>query len=104
MTRPRDEIDDTLEPGREHATGDQAEQQDFAARNVAMSNALPGGAQPAAGAVIGSGGSLGMEPETTEERNPDFVDDLEDEDDDTSEGTSDDTSEDTSDDSPDPAV
>lgn len=91
MTRPRDEIDDTLEPGPEHATDDQAEQQDFAARNVAMSNALPGGAQPAAGAVIGSGGSLGMEPETRGEKAGEFADDFDDGEDDTSDDTSDDT-------------
>lgn len=61
------EIDETLEPGPEDAAPDEVEQQDFAARNVMMSNALPGGASPAAGAVIGSGGELGMEPETDEE-------------------------------------
>ena len=45
---------------------DEAAQQDFATRNVLMSNALPGGASPVAGAVIGSGGEMGMEPETEE--------------------------------------
>ena len=66
-----DEIDETLEPGPEDAAPDEVEQQDFAARNVMMSNAMPGGASPAAGAVIGSGGELGMEPETNEETAPD---------------------------------
>jgi len=32
-----------------------------------MSNALPGSGQPAAGAVVGSGGRLGLQPETDEE-------------------------------------
>jgi hypothetical protein len=68
MTRPQDEIDETLQPGPEDQAPDETEQQDFALRNVAMSNAIPGGAQPAAGAVIGSGGELGMEPETDEEK------------------------------------
>ena len=61
-----DEIDETLAPGEETAAVDEAAQQDFATRNVMMSNALPGGASPVAGAVIGSGGELGMEPETEE--------------------------------------
>jgi hypothetical protein len=65
--REQDEIDETLEPGPEDAAPDEVEQQDFAARNVMMSNALPGGASPAAGAVVGSGGDLGMEPETDQE-------------------------------------
>lgn len=51
--------DDEVEPR-------EAAQQDFAARNVIMSNALQGGASPAAGAVIGSGGELDMQPETDE--------------------------------------
>ena len=62
-----DEIAKTVEPGPEDTTEEQAEQQDFAARNVAISNALPGGTSPAAGAVIASGGDLGMQPETDEE-------------------------------------
>jgi hypothetical protein len=62
-----DEIDETLEPGRETADTEQAAQQDFAARTSMMSNALPGGANPVAGAVIGSGGELGMDPATDEE-------------------------------------
>lgn len=33
---------------------EQADEQDFAIRDVTMSNALPGDGQPAAGAVIGS--------------------------------------------------
>jgi hypothetical protein len=33
---------------------------------VIMSNALQGGASPVAGGVIGSGGELGMQPETDE--------------------------------------
>ena len=52
--------EDELEPA------DAAEQQDFGARNVIMSNALQGGASPAAGAVS-SGGELGMQPTTDEE-------------------------------------
>jgi hypothetical protein len=51
----------------EQVDQEQTEQQDFAIRNVAMSNALPDSAQPAAGAVIGSEGRLGMQPETDEE-------------------------------------
>jgi hypothetical protein len=51
--------DDEIEPR-------DAAEQDFAARNVIMSNALQGGASPAAGGVIGSGGELGMQPETDE--------------------------------------
>ncbi len=45
----------------------EAAEQDFATRNVIMSNALQGGASPAAGGVIGSGGELGMQPPTDEE-------------------------------------
>jgi hypothetical protein len=51
----------------EHVDPEQAVEQDFALRNVTMSNALPGGGQPAAGAVVGSAGRLGMQPETDEE-------------------------------------
>lgn len=47
---------------------DEAGQQDYALRNVQMSNALPPTGQPAAGAVLGSEGELGMQPETDEER------------------------------------
>jgi len=67
LDREQDEINETIEPGPEDAAPDEVEQQDFAARNVMMSNALPGGASPAAGAVVGSGGDLGMEPETGHE-------------------------------------
>ncbi len=59
---PEDEIEETLEPGPEDADPEHVAQQDFAARNVIMSNALQGGASPAAGGVIGSGGQLGMQP------------------------------------------
>ena len=60
-----DEVDETL-ADPEPATGlDETAEQDFATRNVAMSNALPTNA--AAGAVVGSGGVLGMDPETDEE-------------------------------------
>ena len=62
MGRPQDEIDDTIQPGPEDQTPDQTGQQDFALRNVAMSNALPATPQPAAGAAIGSGGELEMDP------------------------------------------
>jgi hypothetical protein len=67
MNESRDEIDETIEPGPEDAEREQVEEQDFATRNVIMSNALPGGASPAAGGVIGSGGELSMQPETDEE-------------------------------------
>ncbi len=63
-----DEIDETLRPGEERAEPDQARQQDFATRGAMMSNAIPGGSAPVAGAVIGSGGELGMEPTTDEEK------------------------------------
>jgi hypothetical protein len=66
IERAEDEIDETLQPGEEFAERDQVAQQDFAARGAMMSNALPGGASPFAGAVIGSGGELGMEPEIDE--------------------------------------
>ena len=51
----------------EHVDPEHTDEQDFALRNVAMSNALPGSAQPAAGAIVGSEGRLGMQPETDEE-------------------------------------
>ncbi len=66
MVEAEDEVDETVEPGPESAAMDEAAQQDFATRNVMMSNALPGGASPVAGAVIGSGGEMGMEPEAEE--------------------------------------
>jgi hypothetical protein len=62
-----DEIDETLEPGGETAEPEQAAQQDFAARTSMMSNAMPVGSSPVAGAVIGSGGEMGMDPTTDEE-------------------------------------
>jgi hypothetical protein len=64
--RAEDEIDETLDAGPEEAAPEHAAQQDFAARTAMMSNALPGGASPAAGAVIGSGGELGLDPTTDE--------------------------------------
>ena len=51
----------------EHVDPEHTDEQDFALRNVAMSNALPDNAQPAAGAVVGSEGRLGMQPQTDEE-------------------------------------
>jgi hypothetical protein len=70
-TRPtteQDEIERATDPQPEEERDptDVAEQ-DFATRNVIMSNALQGGASPAAGGVIGSGGELGMQPPTDEE-------------------------------------
>ena len=67
----RDEIERAQEAGDE-ASPDELEpvdaaQQDFGARNVVMSNALQGGASPAAGGVIATGGELGLQPETDEE-------------------------------------
>lgn len=64
-----DEIDQTLDDAAPDSTFDAAAQQDFALRNVAMSNTLTPGAAaaPAAGAVIGSGGDLGLDPTTDEE-------------------------------------
>ncbi len=64
-----DEIDQTLSDAAPDSTLDGAAQQDFAMRNVAMSNTLTPGAAaaPAAGAVIGSGGDLGLDPTTDEE-------------------------------------
>jgi hypothetical protein len=59
--------DRPADAGEEQVEPEQAEEQDFAIRNVAMSNALPDNAQPAAGAVIGSEGRLGMQPQTDEE-------------------------------------
>lgn len=60
---------DQVAPEREpeHIDPEHADEQDFAIRNVMMSNALPGAGQPAAGAVVGSAGRLGMQPETDEE-------------------------------------
>jgi hypothetical protein len=49
-----DDIEDTAE-------------QDFAARNVLMSNALQGGASPVAGALGGPEDGLEMQPQTDEE-------------------------------------
>ncbi|MBA3307054.1 MAG: hypothetical protein H0T04_00045 [Chloroflexi bacterium] len=73
-TEPRtpfepDEIDQTLSDAAPDSSFDAAAQQDFAVRNVAMSNTLTAGAAaaPAAGAVIGSGGNLGLDPTTDEE-------------------------------------
>lgn len=57
-----DELEETLGPGPEREEPEDTEQQDFATRNVIMSNALPGGSSPVAGAVIGSGGEMGMDP------------------------------------------
>lgn len=51
----------------EHVDREHADEQDFAIRNVAMSNALPNSPQPAAGAVVGFEPRLGMQPETDEE-------------------------------------
>lgn len=69
--RQRDEIDRSAESGDDAGPEERrpadAGQQDFAARNVIMSNALQGGASPAAGAVIGSGGEMGMQPSTDEQ-------------------------------------
>jgi hypothetical protein len=67
MVRPQDEIDDAAQPGADEQTLDQTAQQDFALRNAAMSNALPPTGQPAAGAAIGSGGELEMDPVTDAE-------------------------------------
>jgi len=65
-----DEIDQTLSDAAPDSTVDAAAEQDFALRNVAMSNTLtPGaGAAPAAGAVIGSGGDLGLDPTVPAEK------------------------------------
>lgn len=63
----QDEIDETLEPGRETSSPEHAAQQDFAARASMMSNAFPGSATPVSGAIIGSGGDLEMDPRTEEE-------------------------------------
>lgn len=46
---------------------DEAGADDFAARNVVMSNALPGGASPVAGALMGDLDAV-LEPSTDEER------------------------------------
>lgn len=69
--RAEDEIDETLDAGPEEAAPDHAAQQDFAARASMMSNALPGGASPAAGAVIGSGGELGLDPSIDDDEGAD---------------------------------
>ncbi len=58
--------DEEEAPDKELEPADAAEQ-DFGARNVIMSNALQGGASPAVGGVTGSGGELGMQPQTDEE-------------------------------------
>lgn len=71
--------DDQRQPGEQTADelpGDRPEptdvaEQDFAARNVVMSNALQGGSSPVAGALVGSGGELGMQPATDETLAPD---------------------------------
>ena len=68
--QPHDEFERTQAAGeapREDVEPADAAQQDFGARNVIMSNALQGGASPAAGGVIGTGGELGMQPSTDEE-------------------------------------
>jgi hypothetical protein len=69
--RPQDQPVDESAEGQPTEPPEQpaeaAEQQDFATRNVIMSNALQGGASPAAGGVIGTGGELGMQPSTDEE-------------------------------------
>jgi len=52
-------------PSDDGAT-DVVEEQDFAARNVIMSNALPGGASPAAGALVAQR-ELGLDPTLDEE-------------------------------------
>jgi hypothetical protein len=57
-----DEIDEALDRGDERAEPEDAKEQDLALRGTMMSNAIPGGSAPAAGAVIGSGGELGMDP------------------------------------------
>jgi hypothetical protein len=69
--RPRDEIERTQQG--DEATEEELEpmdagQQDFAARNVIMTNTLQGGASPAAGGVIGTGGALSMEPTTDDDQ------------------------------------
>ena len=46
---------------------DVVEEQDFAARNVIMSNALPGGASPAAGAITADR-ELGLDPTPADEQ------------------------------------
>jgi len=63
--REPDEIDETLSDRDPASSQENAAAQDFALRNVAMSNTLgQSGAAvaPAAGAVIGSGGDLPLEP------------------------------------------
>ncbi len=68
--RPRDEIERTQQG--DDATEEELEpvdagQQDFAVRNVIMTNTLQGGASPAAGGIIATGGELGMQPSTDED-------------------------------------
>jgi hypothetical protein len=68
--RPLDEIERSQQG--DEATEEELEpvdagQQDFAARNVIMTNTLQGGASPAAGGVIGTGGALGMDPSTDDD-------------------------------------
>ena len=65
-----DEIDSTVSGTEEADTDiDDTRQQDFALRNTLMSNTLgSAGASAAAGAAIGSGWELGMEPTVDEER------------------------------------
>ena len=69
--RPTAEVNDRTaagdSPDDAAVDPDYVGEQDFAMRNVAMSNALPGGGQPAAGAIVGSEGRLPMQPETDEE-------------------------------------
>ena len=60
----KDRLDDEAP---EHVDPDHAEEQDFAMRNVAMSNTMPTGGQPAAGAIVGSAGRVELQPETDEE-------------------------------------
>ena len=71
----RDKIERVQEAGDEAPPEElepvDAAQQDFGARNVIMSNALQGGASPAAGGVIATGGELGLQPETDEELSDD---------------------------------
>ncbi len=75
-----DEIGETASDSPPESSADNTAQQDFAVRNVAMSNTLGttgmAAAAPAAGAVIGTGGDLAMEPRTEDERRPDVQGDL----------------------------
>lgn len=69
--RERDEIERADEAGDEAEPAElepiDAGQQDFGTRNVIMTNSLQGGASPAAGGVIATGGELGMQPTTDDE-------------------------------------